>query len=179
MTVRMDDEKQKQIRVDLSTYKHIDYGYAVTSQGSQGLGAYRTIINANAYEGAKLLNERMGYVADSRAERDVTIYTNSIEDLPYAIARTSDKELALDAKLTTEQRRKLIEQQRAAEIEQRQAREINVPSGERSRSLNTNSHEALGALRKGDSRLPLPFPPLRSALRASAQQSSSLLPRCF
>jgi hypothetical protein len=78
--------------------------YAVTSQGSQGLGAYRAIINANAYEGAKILNERMGYVADSRAARDATIYTNSIEDLPYAIARTSDKETAFDAKLTTDQR---------------------------------------------------------------------------
>jgi hypothetical protein len=129
MTVRMDDEKQKQITLDLSTYKHVDYGYAVTSQGSQGLGAHRAIINANAYEGAKLLNERMGYVADSRAERDATIYTNSIEGLPYAIARTSDKETALDAKLTTDQRRGLIEQQRATEIEQRQVREIERDRG--------------------------------------------------
>jgi len=129
MTVRIGDEKQKQLTLDLSTYRHIDYGYAVTSQGSQGLGAYRAIINANAYEGAKLLNERMGYVADSRAERDVTIYTSSIENLPYAIARTSDKETALDAKLTTDQRRELIQQQRAAEIEQRQAREIKRDRG--------------------------------------------------
>jgi len=129
MTVRMDDEKQKQITLDLSTYKHIDYGYAMTSQGSQGLGAYRAIINANAYEGAKLLNERMGYVADSRAERDATIYTNSIEDLPYAIARSSDKETALDAKLTTDQRRELIQQQRGTEVEQRQVREIKPVRG--------------------------------------------------
>lgn len=86
-------------------------------------------IIAKSYEGAKLLNERMGYVADSRAERDATIYTNSIEDLPYAIARTSDKEMAVDAKLTTDQRRELIEQQRATEIEERQAREIKPQRG--------------------------------------------------
>lgn len=124
MTVRMDDEKQKQITVDLSQYRHIDYGYAMTSHGAQGLGAYRAIINANAYERAELLNERMGYVANSRAEHDVTIYTNSKADLPYALARGSNNETAIDAMLTTEQRRELIQEQRAAEIAQAQARQI-------------------------------------------------------
>jgi conjugative relaxase-like TrwC/TraI family protein len=121
MTVRMDDAKQKRITIDLSTYKHIDYGFATTSQGAQGLGAYRVIINANAYESAQLLNERMGYVANSRAERHVTIYTNSKADLPYALARTSDKETAIDAMLTSAERKELIQKQRAAEIEQQQA----------------------------------------------------------
>ncbi len=123
MTVRLDDEKQKRISIDLSNYRQIDYGYAMTSHSSQGLSAYRAIINANAYERRQLLNERMGYVANSRAEHDVTIYTNSIEDLPYAIARTSDKDTAIDAILTTEQRRELIQQQRAAEIAQAQVRQ--------------------------------------------------------
>jgi ATP-dependent exoDNAse (exonuclease V) alpha subunit len=121
MTVRMDDEKQKQVTIDLSTYKHIDYGFATTSHGAQGLGAYRVIINANAYESAQLLNERMGYVANSRAERHVTIYTNSKADLPYALARTSDKETAIDAMLTSAERKELIQKQRASEIEQQRA----------------------------------------------------------
>jgi ATP-dependent exoDNAse (exonuclease V) alpha subunit len=129
MTVRMDDEKQKRITIDLSTYKHVDYGYAVTSHGSQGLGAYRAIINANAYEGRQILNERIGYVANSRAEHDVTIYTNSKEDLPYALARTSDKERAIDALRTMEERRELIQQQRAAEVGQVRAREIGRDRG--------------------------------------------------
>jgi conjugative relaxase-like TrwC/TraI family protein len=124
ITVRMDDEKQRQVPVDLDKYKHLDYGYATTSQGAQGLQAYRAIINANAYESKQLLNERMGYVADSRGEHDVRIYTNSIEDLPYALARTSDKEIALDALKSMEERKDLIQQQRAVEIEQTQAREI-------------------------------------------------------
>lgn len=130
MTVRMDDEKRKQVTIDLSTYKHIDYGFATTSQGAQGLGAYRVIINANAYESAQLLNERMGYVANSRAERHVTIYTNSKADLPYALARTSGKETAIDALLTSEQRKELIQQQRAAETAQRQVRKINPDHGD-------------------------------------------------
>jgi len=72
------------------------------------LEAYRAIINANAYERAQLLNERMGYVADSRAEHDVAIYANSKADLPYALARASDKETAIDALLTSEQGKELI-----------------------------------------------------------------------
>jgi len=130
ITVRIDDEKQKQITVDLSAYKHIDYGYAMTSHGAQGLGAYRAIINANAHERAQLLNERLGYVADSRAEHEVTIYTNSKADLPYALARTSDKETAIDAMLTTDQRRELIQQQRVAEIEQQQAQAREIERGQ-------------------------------------------------
>jgi ATP-dependent exoDNAse (exonuclease V) alpha subunit len=131
MTVRMDDEKQKQITIDLLAYKHIDYGYAMTSHGAQGLGAYRVIINANAHEGVQLLNQRMGYVADSRAERDVMIYTNSTKDLPYAIARTSDKDMALDAVRTTEQRKELIQQQQAAEMEQQRAQARQVEQSKR------------------------------------------------
>jgi hypothetical protein len=77
----------------------------------------KSTINANAYESKQLLNERMGYVADSRGEHDVRIYTNSIEDLPYALARTSDKEIALDALKSMEERKDLIQQQRAVEIE--------------------------------------------------------------
>lgn len=123
-TFRMDDEKQKRVTFELPDYRHIDHGYAATSQGAQGLQAYRSILNASAYESKQILNERTGYVAESRAQHDVTIYTDSIKDLPYALARTSDKEIALDALRTTEERRDLIHQQRAAEIEQSRAREI-------------------------------------------------------
>jgi conjugative relaxase-like TrwC/TraI family protein len=143
MTVRMDDEKQKQITIDLSTYKHIDYGFATTSYSSQGLGAYRAIINANAYERAQLLNERMGYVADSRAEHDVTIYTNSKADLPYALARASDKETAIDALLTSEQRKELIQQQRAAEIARQRAPAWQTEQRqEQSRNQRPESHDS-------------------------------------
>lgn len=126
MTIRMDDEKQKRISIDLSNYKHIDYGYAVTSQGSQGLEAYRAIINANAYEGRQLLNERMGYVADSRAAHDVTIYTNSIEELPAALDRKQDKETALKAVWETGKTQ--AKREIAAEERERQAIEKQQPA---------------------------------------------------
>ena len=100
---------------------------------TSGSSLYELVEDAVPYEGVKLLNERMGYVADSRAERDVKIYTNSKADLPYALARTSDKEMAIDAVLTSEQRKELIHEQRAAEVAQQQAQARQTERQEQSR----------------------------------------------
>jgi conjugative relaxase-like TrwC/TraI family protein len=117
MTIKPDGEKQRQITIDLDKFRHLDHGYAVTSISSQGLGAYRGILNANAYEAAQLLNERTAYVANSRAIYDMQIYTNSKEDLPFALDRRNDKEIALDALRTMEERREALEQTRSREME--------------------------------------------------------------
>ena len=55
------------------------------------------LINADTTESRVLLNDRMGYVAVSRAREDATIYTNSIEELRGAMDRRVDKEMALEA----------------------------------------------------------------------------------
>jgi conjugative relaxase-like TrwC/TraI family protein len=120
LTIKLEGEKQRQITIDLDKFKHLDHGYAVTSISSQGLGAYRGILNANAYEAAQLLNERTAYVANSRAIYDMQIYTNSREDLPFALDRRNDKEIALDALRTMEERREALEQRRGREIEREQ-----------------------------------------------------------
>jgi len=44
-----------------------------------------------------LLNDRMGYVAVSRAREDAIIYTNSLLELREALDRRVDKDMALDA----------------------------------------------------------------------------------
>jgi conjugative relaxase-like TrwC/TraI family protein len=115
VTIKLDGEKERMVKVDLQEFKHFDHGYAVTSISSQGLGSYRGILNANAHESALLLNERTAYVANSRAIHDMQIYTNSKEDLPRALDRRSDKEIALDAVRTTEERREALEQTQAKE----------------------------------------------------------------
>ena len=97
LTIKLEDKKQRRITIDLDKFKHLNHGYAVTSISSQGLGAYRGILNADAHELALLLNERTAYVANSRAIHDMHIYTNSKADLPYTFDRSSDKEIALDA----------------------------------------------------------------------------------
>ena len=94
-TVRLDDERE--VSFDPKQYRHIDHGYAVTSHSSQGQTVDRVLINANSRESEYLLNERMGYVAVSRARHDAIIYTNSIEELRDALSRRVDKEMALEA----------------------------------------------------------------------------------
>jgi ATP-dependent exoDNAse (exonuclease V) alpha subunit len=122
MTIRMDDEKQRQVIIDLREYKHLDHGYAVTSMSSQGLGAYRGILSVNAYESIELLNEKTGYVAVSRAIQEMTIYTNNKADLAWSLGRHSEKEIALDAIKTPDQRREERELVRAREQEIEHAR---------------------------------------------------------
>lgn len=96
LTVELEGEKQRRITIDLDKFKHLDHGYAMTSISSQGLGAHRVIFNADAHEFAKLLNERTGYVATSRAIYDMRIYTNSVEGLPAALDRRNDNEIVID-----------------------------------------------------------------------------------
>ena len=76
---------------------HIDLGYAVTSYSSQGQTVDRVLVNANTQESKELLNERMAYVAVSRAREDARIYTNSTEGLGGALSREQDKEMAMVA----------------------------------------------------------------------------------
>lgn len=76
---------------------HFDHGYAVTSYASQGQTVDRVIINADTKESAVLLNQRMIYVALSRARDEALIYTNSRDELGAALDREADKQVALEA----------------------------------------------------------------------------------
>jgi hypothetical protein len=95
LTVRLDDGRQ--ISFDPATYRHIDHGYAVTSHSSQGQTVDRVLINANSRESEYLLNDRMGYVAISRARHDAVIFTDSVQELRESMSRRVDKEMALEA----------------------------------------------------------------------------------
>ena len=87
----------REIGFEPEKYRHIDHGYAVTSHSSQGQTVDRVLVNADTRESELLLNDRMGYVAVSRAREDAIIYTNSIEELRGALDRRVDKEMALEA----------------------------------------------------------------------------------
>ena len=75
----------------------------MTSHSSQGTTVDRVLINADTSESRVLLNDRMGYVAVSRAREDAIIYTNSIEELRGALDRRVDKEMAVEAVHQAEQ----------------------------------------------------------------------------
>jgi ATP-dependent exoDNAse (exonuclease V) alpha subunit len=95
MTVMLDGGRE--VSFEAEKFRHLDHGYALTSHSSQGTTVDRVLINADTSESRVLLNDRMGYVAVSRAREDATIYTNSIEELRGALDRRVDKEMAVEA----------------------------------------------------------------------------------
>jgi conjugative relaxase-like TrwC/TraI family protein len=95
LTVKLDGGREVSFEKD--HFRHIDHGYAVTSHSSQGTTVDRVLINADTSESRVLVNDRMAYVAVSRAREDAIIYTNSIEELKGALDRRADKETALEA----------------------------------------------------------------------------------
>ena len=95
LTVQLDSGRE--VSFEKGHFRHIDHGYAVTSHSSQGTTVDRVLINADTSESRVLLNDRMGYVAVSRAREDAIIYTNSIEELRGALDRRVDKEMAVEA----------------------------------------------------------------------------------
>ncbi|HEV8427196.1 MAG TPA: AAA family ATPase, partial [Pyrinomonadaceae bacterium] len=95
--IRLAMDSGREISVDLRKFRHLDYGYAVTSHSSQGLTFDRVLINADTRQSVRLLNDRMAYVAISRARYDALIYTDATHELSEALNRGIDKETALEA----------------------------------------------------------------------------------
>ncbi len=95
LIVKLDSGRE--VSFEAEKFRHLDHGYAVTSHSSQGTTVDRVLINADTSESRVLLNDRMGYVAVSRAREDAIIYTNSIEELRGALDRRVDKEMAVEA----------------------------------------------------------------------------------
>jgi ATP-dependent exoDNAse (exonuclease V) alpha subunit len=80
----------------LADARKVDLGYASTSHAAQGATVDRVLVNIDSSRSAQLVNDRMCYVAISRARLDARIYTDDQERMRRAVARTQDKELALD-----------------------------------------------------------------------------------
>jgi len=87
----------REISFESEKFRHIDHGYAVTSYSSQSQTVDRVLVNADANESDLLLNQRMGYVAVSRAREDALIFTNSTDQLRAALDRSVDKTMAVEA----------------------------------------------------------------------------------
>jgi ATP-dependent exoDNAse (exonuclease V) alpha subunit len=87
----------REVFFDPQQFRHIDYGYAVTSHSSQGLTVDRVLVNADTRESLQLVNDRTAYVAVSRAREEALIYTDSASNLRDTLNRGTDKEMALKA----------------------------------------------------------------------------------
>ena len=95
--IRLNLDSGREISIDHRKFRHLDYGYAVTSHSAQGLTCDRVLVNADTRESLRLLNDRMAYVAISRARYDAVIYTESAQNLGVSLDRSTNKESALEA----------------------------------------------------------------------------------
>jgi conjugative relaxase-like TrwC/TraI family protein len=96
ITVRMDGKKGREVTFDPTEFRQLDHGYAVTSHSSQGLTADRVIANIDTDSSRSLINDRLAYVAISRAAYDARIYTNDAATLGERLATDVSKTAALD-----------------------------------------------------------------------------------
>ena len=92
----MDGKAERTIQFDPAKMRHFDHGYAVTSHVSQGLTEGRVIANIDTDAARSLINSRLAYVAVSRAEHDVRIYTNDADGLGARLATDVSKTSAVD-----------------------------------------------------------------------------------
>ena len=123
LTVKLDSGREVSFEKD--HFRHIDHGYAVTSHSSQGTTVDRVLVNADTRESEMLLNDRMGYVAVSRAREDAIIYTNSIAELRSALDRRVDKEMAVEAvQQATQRQHELKDQQNPHEGQNQESLEV-------------------------------------------------------
>ena len=75
-------------------YRQFQRGYAVTSYGSQGKTIDHVLFSDAAVRAAS--NAQQWYVTISRGRKSIKIFTPDKEQLRHAIARSGDRELALD-----------------------------------------------------------------------------------
>jgi conjugative relaxase-like TrwC/TraI family protein len=95
--IRVALDNGREVTFHPEMFRHIDHGYAVTSHSSQGLTVDRVLVNADTTESERLLNDRMAYVAVSRARDEALIYTDSAQNLRETLNRGTNKEMALEA----------------------------------------------------------------------------------
>ena len=96
LTVLMDGNEQRSVSFNPAEFRQFDHGYAVTSHSSQGLTANRVIANIDTESSRGLINNRLAYVAISRASEDARIYTNDAATLGQRLAADVTKTAALE-----------------------------------------------------------------------------------
>lgn len=96
LQVRLDTERE--LRFNIREHPHIDYGYAVTSHGSQGATADRVLVHVDTEQAREeLINSRLAYVSVSRGRYDAQIYTNDAGKLGEELSRDVSKHVAFEA----------------------------------------------------------------------------------
>ena len=87
----------KTVRWDLSRFRHIDFGYVMTSHASQSLTVDRCLVHVETGNSRlrMLHNSTFAYVAWSRPEFDLQVFTDDTEELVKSLSRLQEKHKAL------------------------------------------------------------------------------------
>jgi conjugative relaxase-like TrwC/TraI family protein len=95
-TVRMDKDDRR-VQWNLSSMRHVDYGYTMTSYSSQGTTVDRVLVQVDTGDSRvrSLNNKMMVYVAGSRGRHDLQIFTDAAADLPKSLSHVELKSTAL------------------------------------------------------------------------------------
>jgi ATP-dependent exoDNAse (exonuclease V) alpha subunit len=86
----------RKVSLDPNQMRHLDHGYTVTSHSAQGLTAERVLVHVDTGIHPELVSDRFAYVSISRASREATVYTNSVERLGELVSRSHGKSSALE-----------------------------------------------------------------------------------
>ena len=97
MTLQMDGKSARIVSFDTAKFRQFDHGYAVTSHSSQGLTADRVLAHIDTDSSRSLINNRLAYVAISRASNDARIYTNKAQTLGERLSTDIVKTVAIKA----------------------------------------------------------------------------------
>jgi hypothetical protein len=98
----------RKLAMPLDAARKVDLGYCSTSHSSQGSTVHRAIINIDSTRQVELVNLRQFYVSSTRPQFELRVYTDDVERMRRAVARTQGKELALDV---VEKRQRQVQQQ--------------------------------------------------------------------
>jgi ATP-dependent exoDNAse (exonuclease V) alpha subunit len=94
LQVRLDSGQE--VQFNIREHPHVDYGYAVTSQSSQGATADRVLVHVDTEQAPdQLINSRLAYVSISRGQFDAQIYTNDMEKIGEQLSRDVSRHSAL------------------------------------------------------------------------------------
>lgn len=86
LALRLDGKSARTVTFDTAKFRQFDHGYAVTSHSSQGLTAGRVLARIDTASSHNLINNRLAYVAISRASEDARVYTKNAETLGERLA---------------------------------------------------------------------------------------------
>jgi conjugative relaxase-like TrwC/TraI family protein len=94
--IKLKMDSGRTVAFNLDQHSHLDFGYGMTSNTAQSDTVDHVLVHVDSSRGHRgLINERMAYVAISRATQSATIYTNDADSLGKELSKDVSHSMAL------------------------------------------------------------------------------------